>query len=298
MDKKNEYNCCLCNKYYKNYKSLWKHKYIYHKTETSQIPQNSPQTPQNNILSSNNLSQNMSCKFCKKILSRKDNLIRHENTCKKKTDNKETDIIKKLEKELSEIKELIKTIKIHPKTLEKMNKELISTNTGNINNGNGNINTTNNTTNNIINIIPLGKENLNEIFTDTQKLNILKAGEKAHIALTEFIYQTPEYKKLRNIYITNLQNNTGYIYDTKQNQYIIKSKNEIINHYSRERFWNIEAFLEKVKDELDEKEIDKINHLIKDYFNDDNFNKKKKSELLITLYNNKAQVKELYELKL
>jgi hypothetical protein len=291
----NDFKCSFCNKNYKNYKSLWKHKYIYHKNDSPQNTQNT----QNNTVSG--ISQNNSinsCKFCKKILSRKDNLIRHENTCKKKTDNKETDIIKKLEKELSEIKELIKTIKIHPKTLEKMNKELVNTNTGNINNGNGNINTTNNTTNNIINIIPLGKENLNEIFTDTQKLNILKAGEKAHIALTEFIYQTPEYKKLRNIYITNLQNNTGYIYDTKQNQYIIKSKNEIINHYSRERFWNIEAFLEKVKDELDEKEVDKINHLIKDYFNDDNFNKKKKSELLITLYNNKAQVKELYELKL
>ena len=88
----------------------------------------------------------------------------------------------------------------------------------------------------------------------------------------------------------------GYIYDKKQKQYIVKSKNEIINQYSNERFWNIEEFFEKVKEDLDEIEFDKINKLIIDYFNDKKFKKSKKKELLITLYNNKAQVKELYDL--
>ena len=36
MDEKKEFKCNVCNKFYKNYKSLWKHNYVYHKKEDIQ----------------------------------------------------------------------------------------------------------------------------------------------------------------------------------------------------------------------------------------------------------------------
>jgi len=84
MEKKIEYVCKICNKFYKNYKSLWKHNYIYHKDNiTSKLPQKHlkiTQKPQKNILLK---ESHLNCKFCKKILSRKDNLNRHEKICNK-----------------------------------------------------------------------------------------------------------------------------------------------------------------------------------------------------------------------
>ena len=37
MEEKKDYICEKCNKNYKNYKSLWKHKYVYHKPDNIQI---------------------------------------------------------------------------------------------------------------------------------------------------------------------------------------------------------------------------------------------------------------------
>jgi hypothetical protein len=35
MEEKKEYKCTQCDKFYKNYKSLWKHNYIYHKHQNN-----------------------------------------------------------------------------------------------------------------------------------------------------------------------------------------------------------------------------------------------------------------------
>ena len=281
------YICSYCNKEYSSLQSRCNHIKKYHQNKTLKNPQNPPQN--------NSQNEGFKCNKCYKKFSRQDNLTRHGKNCSpKKIIIEEVDALKNEIKDLKST--LLNFMKIHPQTLKKINKDLHNTNNGNINNGTitNNTNNTNNT--NIINVIPLGKENLNEILTDEQKLDILKAGNNAHIKLTELIYQKPEYKQMRNVYITNLQNDTGYIYDKNQKQYIVKSKNEIINQYSNERFWNIEEFLDKVKEDLDQIEFDKINKLVVDYFNDKKFKKTKKKELLITLYNNKAQVKELYDL--
>jgi len=271
--------CKYCNKEYSSYQSRCNHMRKYHQKEQLNTPQ---KTPQNN-----SKNEGFECSNCNKKLSRQDNLTRHLKKCTPKKINIEE--VNALKNEINDLKStLLNFMKIHPQTLKKINKDLYNVNNGTINN------TTNNT--NIINIIPLGKEKLNDVLSDEQKLEILKSGNNAHIKLTELIYQKAEYKQMRNVYITNLQNDTGYIYDKKKKQYIVKSKNEIINQYSNERFWNIEEFLEKVKEDLDQNEFDKINKLVVDYFNDKKFKKTKNKELLITLYNNKAQVKELYDL--
>ena len=274
--------CSYCYKEYSSFQSRCNHIRKYHKNDELKNPQNPPQN--------NSQKEGFECKNCNKKFSRQDNLTRHLKTCTPKNINIEE--VTALKDEIKDLKStLLNFMKIHPQTLKKINKQLHNINNGIINNGIINNNT------NIINIIPLGKEKLNEVFTNEQILKILKEGmEKSHIKLSELIYQDPEYKQMRNVYITNLQNDIGYIYDKKQKQYIVKSKNEIINQYSNERFWNIEEFLEIVKDDLDQIEFDKINRLVFNYFNDKNFKKLKKKELLITLYNNKAQVKELYDL--
>lgn len=295
--------CKYCNKEYSSYQSRCNHIKKYHLNEDLKLPQITPQN--------NSKNEGFECSNCNKKLSRQDNLTRHLKKCTPKKIN--IDEVNALKNEINDLKStLLNFMKIHPtgplgpnrglplKTLKKINKDLYNVNNGTINN------TTNNT--NIINIIPLGKEKLNDVLSNEQKLEILKSGNNAHIKLTELIYQKPEYKQMRNVYITNFQdlkvpsgaspcqNDTGYIYDKKKKQYIVKSKNEIINQYSNERFWNIEEFLEKVKEDLDQNEFDKINKLVVDYFNDKKFKKTKNKELLITLYNNKAQVKELYDL--
>jgi hypothetical protein len=114
------YNCNICNKKYSSASSLWNHNKKYHNTinintsKTPQIPQILPQ-------------QILNCKYCLKNLSRKDNLKRHEQTCKQKVeDNK----IVLLENKIKELESKIDS---------KSNK--IITNNNNINHGTINNNT-------------------------------------------------------------------------------------------------------------------------------------------------------------
>jgi hypothetical protein len=98
-EKDSKYKCVYCNKLYKNYKSLWKHKYIYHKEGSLKIPENIIIEPSVN-----------KCKFCEKQLSRKDNMIRHEKKCKKKDNIIENDHIKTIEKKLFDMKQIIEKL--------------------------------------------------------------------------------------------------------------------------------------------------------------------------------------------
>ena len=164
--------CNYCNKEYSSYQSRCNHIRKYHKIDNLKIPQLLPQN--------NSEKEVFECKNCNKKLSRLDNLNRHLKTCTPKNINIEVDALKDHIKILEE--KLLNFMKIHPQTLKKINKDLNNINNGNINNGTINNNT------NIINIIPLGKENLNDLLTDNQKIEILKAGNNAHIKLTELIY--------------------------------------------------------------------------------------------------------------
>jgi len=100
VDKDTQYKCISCNKLYMNYKSLWKHNYVYHREGSLKIIKK--------IFTEKSIN---SCKFCEKQLSRKDNLIRHEKKCKKKDNNiKENDHIKNLEKKLFDMKQIIEKL--------------------------------------------------------------------------------------------------------------------------------------------------------------------------------------------
>jgi len=91
MDEKKEYKCEICSKFYKNYKSLWKHNHIYHKNKNIQNIQNMENNIQNNIQK----SIHNNCNNCNKILSNYFSRWRHEKICCKKNLEEENKEIKK-----------------------------------------------------------------------------------------------------------------------------------------------------------------------------------------------------------
>jgi hypothetical protein len=199
---------------------------------------------------------------CNKKLCNRKSRWRHEQNCKEKcniSENKDelkdnNTEIKELKEQVTELKNiLLNTIKIHPSKLKKINNQLINnTNSNNTNN----IGTINNINNNII--IPLSQQNLVEVLKQSEKLNIISSGNLAHLKLTDLLYKNPAYEKYRNIYITNLSNDIGYIYDSKENRFIVKSKKDILDDFGTERFSDIELFYNELKDKISEEKLNKI----------------------------------------
>jgi uncharacterized C2H2 Zn-finger protein len=188
-----EYVCNICNKTYKNKSGIWKHNNKYHTNQdtnsnpkvTIQIKNSNPEVT---IKSSKSNDTVLSCKYCSKVFKYKQGKWRHEQKCKniKNNQNSKDEIInvlkqtideqKKLfEKQIIEMKnQLIETMnkncKVHPKTLQKINKQL----NGDHNTINENNNINKGTINNTYNIIALGHENLTDVFSKKEKMNILK----------------------------------------------------------------------------------------------------------------------------
>lgn len=278
-----EFNCKICNKIYKSYKSLWFHNYKYHKSkvvqEVKDVIQKVPEVVQEKIITNN-------CKYCNKSYANRHSKWKHQQKCEMKE-----------EKILEDINKLMKSIKIHPKTLQKINNELAKNivNNNTVNNNTINNNTINNTINNNF-IIPLIDQNLKDVLKKSEKMEILNSGSKAHLKLTDILYNKPEYKSFRNIYITNMSNNIGYVYDDKKKCFIIKTKKDILEDYGIERFSDIQYFYEELEKKINENQLIKLKKMVNSYFNDNDFKDMKNKELLIELYNNRVQVQQIYEI--
>ena len=238
-----EYYCKLCEKKYKNYKSLWKHNYIYHKPHPAE---NTPLPPPNPPEQHQNTPKNK-CNFCNIIFSRNDSLTRHinKNRCKNETKKEQykDDEILEMKKEMLEYRkemellkdQLQKALKIHPKTLQKINTQL---------NNNGTINNTV--------IIQLGKEDLSKMLTMDEKMSILNRQAMGINDLVKLVHTSGKYQKCMNVYITNLQNTIGYMYDEKQNNFIAVNKNELLNDLVDSRMYDIEKFYDKLQVKLEQ----------------------------------------------
>ena len=112
------------------------------------------------------------CTKCNKQFNNRKTKWSHEQKCNDNTLKVENAKLKEkveiFEKEIDTMKgqmlELMnKVCKIHPKTLTKINKQLNNT-------------MINNTINNTYNIVQLGRENLSEIFSNKEKLDVLRKG--------------------------------------------------------------------------------------------------------------------------
>jgi hypothetical protein len=257
-----EYECKLCNKKYKNKSGIWKHNNKYH------MEYESPKISSNQLTSSalsqqesaqNQLNGKIICKYCNQEFKHIQSRWRHEQKCKlieKQSTTIEKSEIVELKKENAEIKsmlaELLKSSKIHPKTLQKINKNLINGNNNTLNSGTVN--------NNTIQIVKFGSEDIKSILSTKEIKNILNCRYKAieeSIKKVHFNDDRPEY---RNIYITNLRDNIAYVYNG--NKFEAVQKHSIINQLIDQHMNNIEVSLEDYKNKLPERTVEILDKLI------------------------------------
>ena len=141
-----EYICKICNKNYKSYQSLWNHNHKYHLALNHNVTHYLHNLPQTDHKNTQNDSDNISCDYCNKILSRNDSLKRHLKICKEKN-NQEN-----IKSELVEIKNKIS--KLENKKNNKITNNIKVT---------GNIIGTNNDSGPKIIINKTGFENIDQI---------------------------------------------------------------------------------------------------------------------------------------
>ncbi len=302
-----EFICKICYKQYSSRQNLWKHVNIKHPRITTISTQNNTKTPQNITNNSTiiigspqnttKLTQNIiiknQCNYCSKILSRYDSLKRHEQKCKNNSSNKIQDennelktIIKQQSEELKQMKTILnelinKNCKVHPKTLQKINKQL---------NGDNNIINENNGTINNTFIIGLGHENLPEIFSKKEKINVLKNRFNSLPFLVEYTHFNNKYPQFKNILITNTQNNLAYKYDNKKKQFIAVDKNELLEDIVDERMCDINSFYEELETDLDDKTREILEKAKDKIDNDPEFRELKKKDIKLIIYNNRSKV--------
>ena len=206
-----EYKCNICNKFYKNNKSLWKHKYVYHKPTKS--PNNNPVYNPPIIIEEDN---DYKCRKCDKSFGFIQNRWRHEKICKvikvneielmkakfqaeKEKDEKEkAEINEKLEKDKAEMKAEMEKLR---KLIDKANKRISNKtiNHGIINN---------------IQINSVGNENITKKLTNKEKIDLLTSPifkEEPVIEMVKKVYKEDKYKGMRNTYIPNLKSNYNSI---------------------------------------------------------------------------------------
>ena len=149
------YNCTICKKEYKTYKTYWSHNKNIHADMNIYI---------------SDKQRDFSCSNCNKKFTRKDTMTYHlNNTCKNKDKHEiKEDKITKLEKQVAELQKIV----------------LENKSTTNINNGT--INNTNNTVNNIIYINKTGSENLLEL-NNVETTEIFSKEISGVVSLIKFI---------------------------------------------------------------------------------------------------------------
>ena len=294
--------CKICNKKYKSYQSLWKHNKKFHNTLN----------PQPTQINSNNYSNNYSnnpqpkkkiysCSFCNKILSRIDNLKRHEKSCKD-TNKQNIEIQLQLTQKENEILKLKlkieKSNKMHPKSFKKLNNMLINNALMNSNNINSN-----NSVNNY-NILSLGNENISEVLSLIDKKKIMNAKYLCLEKMVE-IAHCGNYNQFKNIVITNLKDNIAYRFDQTKGYFLTTTKNDVLNDIINNRITDIEEiydelsttnkineetknlitkFLEKIQND-DAKFVDENENIIYD-----NYKSYKSNKIKILIYNNNQKI--------
>ena len=202
-----------------------------------------PTPPKNRPLHQNSRVFTNQCGYCDKVFSRSDSLARHQaGRCKMRQcviKTKDTDMTRHSE--------------VHTGSHNNIHNTVI----------------TNNINNNIIHapipqtqIVPLGKEDLVNFFTNEQQIYILNKMFGSFIYLVEYVHVSGKYPQFQNISITNLRSNVGYSYDDKKRTFLAKNQTDLIASVIDIRLDDIRDFLENVKDSLETKVIEKITQLI------------------------------------
>jgi hypothetical protein len=207
-----KFNCESCNKNYTSYASLWVHKKNIHKKRKRKIT---------NLTTKNNI-----CEHCNKTYANKSSLNKHIKICKTKQPNDNAlDIIK-------EIVPIFKTLA----------ENMLQSNNNNNNNINNSHNITNNQHNNQQNninnniTVSLGNENIIDVLTIQEQLNILKQKNEALEGIITMVHFNKKYPQFQNIAIDD---DNGYIYDETQKTFVKVSKDDLMNDIIENRINDI-----------------------------------------------------------
>jgi hypothetical protein len=292
------YNCDICKKKYKSYKSLWNHNKQFHNSNViigNQIETNAETTGNQNKKSL------LVCKICKKEFNHRNNRWRHEKSCKD-TNKQNIEIQLQLSQKENEILKLKlkieKSNKMHPKSFKKLNNMLINNALMNSNNINSN-----NSVNNY-NILSLGNENIPEVLSLIDKKKIMNAKYLCLEKMVE-IAHCGNYNQFKNIVITNLKDNIAYRFDQTKGYFLTTTKNDVLNDIINNRITDIEEiydelsttnkineetknlitkFLEKIQNE-DAKFVDENENITYD-----NYKSYKSDKIKILIYNNNQKI--------
>ena len=324
MQKSIEYRCLICDKNYKTYQTLWKHNKKFHNNNncnsipivSESIPIVSESIP---IVSIINIDKN-TCKICNKKYSSPQNRWKHEQKCKNNNkiftneidklnaENKQKELsllLLKEEKEILKLKlKLEKSNKIDNITLKKLNKKLLERN--NLIK-NSTVNSHNQIQNNIVNnnfqLIGFGKEEVVELLTNKEKKLIMNAKYGCLEKLVETVH-CGKYNQFKNIIITNMKDQYMYKYDDGKGQFILSTKNDVLNSLINYRLDDLEVIYndliednkldEKTKDII-EKFINKINYSDSKFTDYDGkehetYKQYKINEIKVLLYNNQDKI--------
>jgi hypothetical protein len=250
------YKCNYCDKEYSSSQSRSNHYILKHREEH---------------LNYKNDNKNR-CIKCNKELSCKQSKYRHEKKC----------IISSMNKKEEEHKIYEKIIK----ELLKQNK----TNIKNINNGTINNNIT------INNIIKFGDENINDLLSRTEKINILCNRLLSLEESVKTVHLNNKYKNHKNIIIKNLKDPYAYVWDGTQ--FIVKLKEDVLEDLINNHVEFIEASLNNYKNFLAPDIQQKITYMLEQLESSNEFVHKglhktfktyktyKKEMLKLLIYNN------------
>ena len=174
-----------------------------------------------------------------------------------------------------------------------------------VNNGNiqNNIHNGNNIVNNFQLVGFSKEEDIVELLTHKEKKQIMNARYKCLEKFIEIIH-CGKYDKFKNILITNIKDNYMYKFDDTKGQFVLATKDEVLNTLINNRMYELETiyddFLEQNKldettKDIIEKFINKINYNDDKYTDSDgkdheNYKKYKINEIKLILYNNQDKI--------
>ena len=271
MDRK--FHCDICSKYYKSQSSFCNHKKRFHsQLSTSCQPSLANCQPPVNLESVSN-EKTYNCDYCDKEFIYRQSKSRHMKKCKILNEKR----IDKYEKDIAELKKQINDLinnncKMHYKTLQKIN------NSGTMNNGVIN--------NNTINIVALGKENIDDVLTKTDKIAILNKKENALPYMIELVHFNDKFPQFKNIAITNNRNDYAHVYDPDNKVFKLVDKDELVDELIDYRVCDIEDYYLQYKNELDKPVRDKIEELIEHRGE----NEATKGKIKLLLFNNRHKI--------
>jgi hypothetical protein len=292
--------CCICNKVYKNKNSLGNHNRKTHKQPNVQkcsinvqkcslnVQKCSPPSPP--------ILKQFKCDYCDKVFNCRSTKSMHKKKCYEKylaSEEIKTQQLKEMKLKLENCSNLdTKTFKsVNKMLMNKSFKNSMNTNSNNVNS----MNTINNTHNHINHynniIIEMGKENLLEVLSNNEKMQIMNSKFESLNKIVQ-IAHCGNHDNFKNIVITNLKDDYAYTYNKEKGYFVTVTKTKALNTLMTHRLGDLEEIYHELSEakkvgeqtkKILEEFIEKINE------DEDTINYVNKN-ITILLYNNRDKI--------